>query len=402
MGPSSRFPRASDPNQQSVVDFYIAISSLLYNMGQGAVWTFIRTQIYDLQGSFLEIMLISSIPSLFGFLFSGLWGRLSDIKFSKKSLIIFGYMSTSIITLFLIFSDTPIQLILIYTILAFFGVSYAPALNALISSTKGGRQGTRVGWYTTIFSIGSTMGSIFGGYLAYNYGYDVVYIFSSLVGVIGALFMFKYCGEEVVTNSLGGGIRDLMRSLSMVSVEESMRYLVVAYSIQTFAGATFYNLYTIIYYELLERNTFLYGLFNGIAGLGSILAPRLYGGAIDKFDGKRVYVITSLIYTPYFMALTYFRNIYIVTFLWFLPLWPGVYLPALATATRISGEERSGTYQGILNTYASMSRVLGPLIGGIIADYLGARRDIDALNIFLYIISILPSLSAFMMRRVKS
>jgi len=400
MSKSSSSSEASNARYR-VVDIYLALSSLLYNMGQGAVWTFIRTQIYDLQGSFLEIMLISSIPSLFGFLFSGIWGKLSDVKFSKKNLIIFGYSFTSIISFFLIFSDTPIQLIAIYTILAFFGVSYAPALNALISSTRGGKQGTRVGWYTTIFSMGFTIGSILGGYLAYNYGYDFVYAFSSLIGIIGAVFMFGYREEEKNAITFGGNLRDLMRFLSMASVEESMRYLVLAYSIQTFVGATFYNLYTIIYYELLERNTFLYGLFNGIAGLGSILAPRLYGGAIDKFDGKRIYIATSLIYSPYFAALTYFRNIYIVTFLWFLPLWPGVHLPALATATKISGEERSGTYQGILNTYASMARVLGPLLGGIIADYLGARRDIDSLNIFLYIVSLIPLLSAIIMSKVS-
>lgn len=390
-----------EESKRGLIDFYLALSSLLFYFGQGAVWTFIRTQIYDLQGSFFEIMLVSSIPSLLAFIFSGMWGQISDVWVSKKKMIMFGYTTTSIFTLMLVYADTPTQLILVYSILSFFSVSYAPALNALISAGGDGKQGARIGWYTTIFSLGWTAGSMLGGYIAYSYGYDTVYLISAILGLVGSIFMLYYKQIGVGVDLAKRRINSLVSPLYITSTESAMKMLVLSFTIQTFAGSTFYNLYTLIYYELLERNTLLYGLFNGIAGIGSIIAPRLYGGAIDRLNGKRVYTLTSLIYTPYFAALTYFRNIYIVTLLWFIPLWPGIQLPAIALASNIAGMSRAGTYQGILNSYASLARVLGPLIGGLVADYLNARANIDSLNPFLYAISILPVFSALSMVAVR-
>ena len=68
-------------------------------------------------------------------------------------------------------------------------------------------------------------------------------------------------------------------------------------------------------------------------------------------------------------------------------VWPAV--PTIAS--QLSPKGREGFYQGIVNSFATMGRMFGPFIGGILADQYGMQVMLFILTAFM-IIPIITSL----------
>ena len=379
------------------IDPYLTLGIILYNVSQSAVWNFIRLQIFDLQGSFTEIMLISSIPSFFGFIFSKFWGDLSDILGSRKIPILAGTVSSTLLIPFFLVYKSVFDLLLIYTVMSFVGVIANPALNAAISETASyENRGKQIGIYMAFLSLGWTAGTIVGGYIVEAWGYGPMYVFSFFTGLLSVFPLLFYKDRIVVKEKKAFDFREIVKSSLDFNVgNPRAKFLIAAVFVHVFATSLFYNIYTLIFYQIVNENAFFYGLINGAAGLGSIIVPKFYGDAVDKIGRKKMYILTSLIYVPYFLTLANIRDVILVTILWFVPIWPGVQISVTAIATDIAEVDKVARAQGVVQAVSSIARILGPLLGGIAADFLGARVSMDNLTILLDLVSLAPLVSVY-------
>ncbi len=379
------------------VDVNLTLGIILYNLSQSAVWNFLRLQIYDLQGSFTEIMLITSIPSLFGFLFSKFWGDLSDHIGSRKIPMLLGTTLSTLTIPFLMISSDITYLLAVYTIMSFASVISNPALNAAISETAPYEyRGKQIGTYMAFLSLGWTTGTILGGYIVELYGYHEMYLFSFAMGILGVIPLSMFKDTLINSSRRKLNFREIFRSSLEFEVGSSkVKFLVAAVFVHVFATSLFYNVYTLVFYEIVNKNAFFYGLVNGVAGISSIFAPRYYGSFIDKVGRKRTYIIASLIYVPYFLALSNIRDVLTVIVLWFIPIWPGVQISITALATDIAERDKVARSQGVVQAVSSIARILGPLLGGIAGDFVGARANINNLTVILDIVSFIPLISVY-------
>ncbi len=368
---------------------------ILYNFSQSAVWNFLRIQIYDLQGTFTEIMLISSIPSLFGFLFSKFWGDLSDIIGSRKLFIAVGiFLSTVFIPLFT-YTKSTLILLIIYFAISFAGTMVSPAVNAAISETASFEQrGRQIGIYTSLFSIGWTGGTMLGGYFVDLYGFNAMYMISFITGLLSLTPLITYKEAYLVKKTVKNVREVLKETLNFEVGNDKVKYLSAAMFIHVAASSLFYNLFTLLFYEIVNRSATIYGIINGAAGIGSIIVPKMYGDVIDKIGRKKMYVATSLVYVPYFLTLTYVRNVILLTVLWFIPIWPGIQISITALATDVAEKDKVGKAQGLIQAVASLARIIGPLAGGFLADVFNATVNINNITPILTMASILPLFSA--------
>lgn len=373
----------------------LAVGIILYDFSQNAIWNFLRIQIYDLQGTFTEIMLISSIPSLFSFLFSKFWGDLSDAIGSRKLFIMLGiFLSTLLIPFYTLTSSTQ-SLLLVYSIMSFVGTMITPALNSAISETAPYElRGKQIGLYTSLFSIGGTTGTIIGGFLVEYYGFNTMYYTSFTLGLLSLLPLTFY-KEGLLNRKSVENFREILRNtLDFEFGSQKVKYLASAIFMHVLAGSIFYNLFTLLFYEIVNKNAALYGIVNGVSGVGSIIVPKIYGDIIDKIGRKKMYVLTSLIYVPYFLTLTYVRNVILLTILWFIPIWPGIYISVTALATDIAERDKVGRTQGVITAVSSLARIIGPITGGIFSDLLKASYNINNIVPILTVTAFIPLISA--------
>ena len=82
--------------------------------------------------------------------------------------------------------------------------------------------------------------------------------------------------------------------------------------------------------------------------------------------------------TIYILVLAVVWDHVILTILWILPIWAGVYLSSSGLATEILGEEKVARAQGTFAMAGIASNIIGPLLSGIFTDFIGARVDISS------------------------
>ena len=151
----------------------------------------------------------------------------------------------------------------------------------------------------------------------------------------------------------------------------------------------------------MKRSYLIYGVVSALSGVGSIIAPPVYGYLADKIGKKEVFQATLIAYTLYFITMGLTWNPLILAILWFLPLWPGVRISSIALATELAREDAVGEYQGFVESSSALARAIGALIGGIIADILGARKNIFLIDYILIGSAIGPFLATLLINKLR-
>ncbi len=118
------------------------------------------------------------------------FGRLSD-KYGRHRLMMLGMLSLlGLLVTAITALREPSRLLLVSPLLVVFGVgsfAFAPAALASLGDLAPlGGQGTTMGVYSVVISLGTIVGPLLGGYLLDHYGFDSLF-YGALVILVGAL-----------------------------------------------------------------------------------------------------------------------------------------------------------------------------------------------------------------------
>jgi len=335
-----------------------------------------------------------------GFLFSRFWGNLSDKIGNRKLFIFMGILLTSIITPAYAFYEKPLEKLAFYTLASFFAVMIYPPVNALVSTLDTRHRGGKIGSYLAYAIAGSTIGSFTGGFIISLMGYDTMYYISTITGILASVLILGF--REPRVEKVERSFKELLQlSIKFETFgSRDLKYLTYSFFIQSLSGSLFYNLFIIKLYIIVEKDPTIYGIINSLAGFPSIFASKIYGNLTDRIGRRKMYTIATAIYSPYFLALSIIDNIWIISILWALPIWLGVQIPAIALATDLSSKTNVAGIQGLLQTSSSLAIIIGPTIGGLLADALNTTKNINNIQIILYTTSILPIISATLAKKI--
>ncbi len=383
----------------------LGFSFILVSINGAIFWTIFRVFIYDIGGSFLEVAMISAIQNIFSVFLAPFWGSLGDELNWRKPFIVIGSISVAFFTTLFLSASKVTDYLVIFIFASLFYSMVNPNLNALISlSVEKESRGKALGYFFGINAIGWTLGGILSGLLAEAYGMNYVFILSAIVGLLGGLTILFFLHEEKAPFHLSNVIRDAWRKVIdvfRVQRERNFNILLLAVILHGTGGGIFFTLFQIKFFEAVNRNYAIYGIVSGLSGIGSIIAPPIYGTLTDKIGRKLVMQATLMIYSIYFIVLGVFWDPVILTILWFLPLWPGVRISSIALAADIAGEEKMGKYQGLLESVNALARIIGALLGGFLADLFTARLDFSVIDHILMLASIGPFLATISISRIK-
>ncbi len=326
--------------------------------------------------SALMVGLLSTSYSLMQFLFTPLWGRLSD-RFGRRPLILLSLTGSCVG--FLIFGlARNLAVLFVGRMVAGVAGAIIPTTNAYIADvTTPENRAKGMGLVGAAFGLGFVLGPAIGGMLA-PYGYDKPALLASAMAGLNWLFAYFKLPE-----SLTGEVRKraLSRSFDLKTLTDALSHpqiglLLAIYFIATFAFSNMEATFGLLNehgYGLTARQTGY--LFTYIGFLMSLMQGVLVGRIVRRLGERLCVTLGTLTMVLALSLMPFAPNLpaYCVI-IGVLGFGVGINNPSLTSLlSRSSHAEEQGGIMGIAQSMASLGRILGPAWGGFTFGSLGLK-----------------------------
>jgi multidrug resistance protein len=326
--------------------------------------------------SSLAIGFLSTSYSLMQFIFTPLWGRLSD-RFGRRPLILLSLAGSC--TGFLIFGlARSLVFLFVGRMVAGIAGAIIPTTNAYIADiTTPENRAKGMGLVGAAFGLGFILGPAIGGLLA-PYGYDKPALLASAIAGLNLLFAYFRLPEsatEEIRRKASKRRFDL-RTLFEALRHPSIGLLLTMYFVVTFAFSNMEATFGLLNehrYGLSARQTGY--LFTFIGLLMSLMQGVLVGRFV-KLWGERWCIVLGTFTMIFGLGLLPFApNIALYCgIIALLSFGTGINNPSIAgLLSRSSHVEEQGGIMGIAQSMASLGRIIGPIWGGYAFGALGFR-----------------------------
>ncbi|HSG24757.1 MAG TPA: MFS transporter [Anaerolineales bacterium] len=363
--------------------FILAFNQLASAAGFSSIFPFLPLYVEELgssSGMSIELLsgLVFSGQAFAMMLASPIWGNLAD-RFGRKLMIQRATFSGAVLLLMMAFVRSAEELVLLRTIQGLV-TGVIAANNALVASiTPRKRSGYAMGVLQMAFGVGIAIGPMMGGAIADAFSYRTAFYVTSALLLVAGLVVTFGVKEPVRPNK-----EDALKSASFmkewkfifatngVTVTFVLRFLTQLGRMMVIAILAFFAR------ELIQNE----GQLNSTVGLmigasaGAATLTAIYLGKLgDRIGHQKVLIGSTL-----FSALVYLPQAFVTT-AWQLVLLQGLagvalggIIPSMAAllANYVdSGHE--GAVYGLDNSINAAGRSAAPLIGGLIAGWLGLR-----------------------------
>ncbi|OLS24274.1 MAG: Tetracycline resistance protein, class C [Candidatus Heimdallarchaeota archaeon LC_2] len=336
----------------------------------------------DLGASGFEYGLIIALYSLMQFIFAPIWGNLSD-QYGRRPIILIGLGGSSIGFALFSFSSSLWILYLARAVAGIFTAATLTVANAYISdSTPPDKRGGAFGLIAAAFGLGFALGPAVGGFLAgqeiYGLtGHVLAGIFSALLAVINLIGAIFYLPESLAVEN-----RKISRSIkpqifSKIEFKRITSYPGISLFFMIFALMSFgfsmliaaFSVYAPEKDETVDATAL--GFYFTYVGLILFLSQTFLIKPMIRWFGEET-VIKIGIFGIFagFVALPFAP-----TFQWMFvtnaPIFFGLSMASpsiISLISRLAPSDEQGSVMGFNQGFASLSRVIGPLIAGIIFD----------------------------------
>jgi multidrug resistance protein len=336
--------------------------------------------------SALAIGCLSTSYSLMQFIFTPVWGRLSD-RFGRRPLILLSLAGSCVG--FLIFGLAR-NLVFLFAGRMVAGIAGAiiPTTNAYIADVTTPENRARgMGLVGAAFGLGFILGPAIGGILA-PYGYDKPALLASAMAGINLVFAYFKLPESITDDIRR---RASKRRFDLQTLIDALRHpriglLLAMYFVVTFAFANMEATFGLLNehrYGLSARQTGY--LFTFIGLLMSLMQGVLVGRFV-KLWGERWCIVLGTFTMIFGLGLLPFApNIALYCgVLALLSFGTGINNPSITgLLSRNSHADEQGGIMGIAQSMASLGRIIGPIWGGYAFGALGFRWPFISAALFM-------------------
>jgi DHA1 family tetracycline resistance protein-like MFS transporter len=345
------------------------------------------------------IGLVAGIFSLMQFLFSPLWGRLSDI-YGRKPIIVFSLSGNvlSYIVLGLVFSGVFRSILILFLARAmagFFSANIGAAMAYISDVTDTKDRSKGMGIIGAAFGLGFVFGPFTGGILAQNFGYGVPVFLAAFLSLTALIFAVAILEESLPEQfrhqkassviRIGVGTQKMIEALKHPHVG----FLIILYFIITFSVANTYATFQIF---AESKDGFSYNveqisyLFAYIGLIGAIVQGGLIRQLVKYFDERKLLIAGNLLMAVGLGAVPYSHHnlLFLLVSLFLLSVGNGLNQPiTLSFVSKFSNPDEQGGILGINQSLSSLARFLGPSWGGYVYEYIGFASPFLTGGIFM-------------------
>ncbi len=336
--------------------------------------------------SSLAVGLLSTSYSLMQFLFTPVWGRLSD-RFGRRPLIMLSLAGSCVG--FLIFGMAR-SLFSLFAGRMVAGIAGAiiPTTSAYIADVTTPENRARgMGLIGAAFGLGFILGPAIGGLLA-PYGYDKPALLASAMAGLNLLFAWFRLPESLTAENRAGALKRALSARSLVGAltHPHVGLLLMLYFVVTFAFANMESTFGLLNehkYGFSARQTGY--LFTFIGVMMSLIQGVVVGKLVRRF-GERLCIAAGTFTMIFGLALLPFAPntpVY-CSILALLSFGTGINNPSISgLLSRSSHADEQGGIMGIAQSMSSLGRILGPMWGGYTFDAFGFRWPFLSAGLFM-------------------
>ena len=386
---------------------------------------------FDASG--LEVGLLMFTYAGLQLCFSPIWGYLSDV-FGRRPILLLSLLGSAVAHLSMAFASALWMLFLARGLAGFFGASISVATAYIADVTHSTDRAKNMGIIGAAFGLGFVLGPAISGTLAYlSMQWGFTYPFAIAFPALGASlicfanFIFAYfklpeSKEDIKVSSLDTS-KQIQQNQSVSNQQKIIYFLkkLISYSKHPILGRLLLaEMLLTIGMGQMEATLalFLKEVFSwsvtttsfAYVYIGLVMAFS-YGFLIRKLMplyGEKNLLLTGIIMSLFAMltmGLSFFMWSYIVLLfgVTLLALGNGICTPALLGSISLTAKKpEQGRVMGIYQSYMSIGRMLGAVLGGFLFDRLAALPYFSAsLVMLIALVLIIPIYSQLPDNKMK-
>ncbi|MFH1462459.1 MAG: MFS transporter [bacterium] len=362
------------PKQKRPSLFFIYLTIFMNIVGFGMIFPLLPTYAKHFQASDLLIGFLAASFALAQLLFSPIWGRLSD-RFGRKPIIAMSLLGNTFSFLLFGFAPSLVWIFVARFLQGLFSAAALPVAHAYVADiTKDEERVKTMGRLGASLGLGFIFGPAIGGTLASVY-FPLPFFIASFVAMLNFVSVLLFLPESLSLKSeklvLKEGLLNIPRILK--GLRGNLAPFFVLAFIWAFGLSNNQVAVPLFSMEKLGLSVGTIGILFALMGLTGALTQGLFLTKFTSFFGERRSIIIGLA----IMALA----LIIMPFSFAVPVL-SIIMMAVAFGSSISRptvnallsretKEGYGTTMGIVTSFESFGRILGPILGGMLLGILG-------------------------------
>ncbi|OGH16008.1 MAG: hypothetical protein A3C30_00890 [Candidatus Levybacteria bacterium RIFCSPHIGHO2_02_FULL_40_18] len=341
-------------------------------LGFGVVIPILPILVENIGGDVFLVGVIISVFSFFQFLFSPIIGRLSD-KYGRRPLLIITALINAA-SYILVFFFQSLLLLFIARIIAGVGSSNISVAQAYVADTSKSHERTKkMALMGAAFGLGFIFGPFIGGVISEAFGPNVPFIIPGVLSLINAVLIYTLLPESnrVLQKHIKIEFFNL-RVTREVLRPKNMAFLLFLFFFVNLALALIIGIFPIFAQSRFGWNEAQNGYYFGLIGAGSFITQiYLIRLMLKRWDETQIIRIALLV----FGVSTVFTGLAPIG-LFMLIIGPLssfsfslLHVNVQSLISLESNPNEQGIVLGVAQSFGSLARVFGPLIGGIIASF---------------------------------
>jgi len=327
------------------------------------------------------------IFSLMQFIFTPVWGSLSDI-FGRKPVLTISLMGNviSYSLMGMVFSgvfDSIWVLIIARAFAGLFSGNLSAAQSVISDVTSKEERAKGMGYIGAAFGLGFVFGPAIGGVLSYRFGYGIpifLAAFFSLIAAVLSITIFKETLPEDIRKSNKHNFKGVtlvnLKAVKDVLSSKTVGIFVIIFFFITFSFANIHATFLLFAErpEGMNLNQQEVGLLLSFLGIvGAIVQGTLIKFFKVKIGEEKSLIIGNVLTMFGLFLVPFSGNIYyLLAVLVILAFGSGLNNPMVLSliSTNVSRDEQ-GSILGINQSLGSLARFLGPVWGGFVYQEFG-------------------------------
>lgn len=341
-------------------------------LGFGVLIPIFPLLVQDYGGNPFVVGALIATYSVFQFIFSPILGRLSD-KYGRKPVLVVSTVVNALSYLLIYFSQN-IWLLFISRIIGGIGGANISVVQAYIADISESHERTKLmALFGAFFAIGFVIGPFVGGVLSGKFSIQAPFLATFIMSLVSGLFVLFFVGES--NKMLQRNVKIEFFNLKLtreILKPRNMSFLLFLFFLVNFSLSLIQGVFPLFSSKVLswneENNGYYFAMLGTISFLNQSLGIRFLLRRMNESTIIR-YGLVSL--GAGYLLIGFSQTVYLVIMGGALIAF-GFSLVFPSTQSLISLEskrEQQGVVMGVSQSFGSLARVLGPLLGGALATY---------------------------------
>jgi len=331
--------------------------------------------------------IVFSGPFIVSFFTTPIWGTLGD-RFGRKLIMVRAIFGLGVAQFLISLSQNVYQLF-IFRIIQGAISGFIPSALAFVSAESPyEKKGYAIGVLQTATSTGQLFGPLFGGVLADLIGYRHIFQITGILCFISGFLLIFGAKEMKMNNFSNGGneLKNLLKNYRYAILENrNVRFGLMLIFLSQMSVMLVQPIFALFVESIsgdVKHISSLSGFAFSVAGAFTILSAPFWGKKNDRdiskfgihgykrnlkisFAGAGISLLLQGLSGSIFL---------VILFRAFFGFFLGGMTPVLYSfVSRNVDEERQGGVMGIASSFTTLSNVVGPGLGGLIAGFWGLR-----------------------------